>query len=137
MAVTAITGRLHGSVVHLGPSNEKSAPAASAREAMCITCSWATVSEDHLIDLARGAELLELSFGNDRDSRGVERAGKGVRIASTGNSGDLRRRKGDHLYAPIVTEYNVEIVKIAPGGTDNDDATTPGVPITPFGRLVR
>jgi hypothetical protein len=96
-----------------------------------------TVSEDHLIDLVRDAQLVELGFGNDRDSRGVERAGKGGRVASTGNPGDLRRRKGDHLHARIVTEYNIEIMKIAPGGTDNDDATARGVPITPFRRSVR
>ena len=41
-AVTAITGRAEASIVRCGPSNVKSAPAASAREAQCMTCSWVT-----------------------------------------------------------------------------------------------
>ena len=41
-AVIAITGRDETSMVRCGPSRAKSAPAASAREATCITCSWRT-----------------------------------------------------------------------------------------------
>ena len=41
-AVTAITGMHDDSMVRLGPSSMKSAPTASAREAICITCSCGT-----------------------------------------------------------------------------------------------
>ena len=41
-AVIAITGTDAVSMVRFGPSNVKSAPAASAREATCITCACGT-----------------------------------------------------------------------------------------------
>ena len=40
-AVTAITGLTLFSIVDLGPSRVKSAPAASAIDALCMTVSWA------------------------------------------------------------------------------------------------
>ena len=41
-AQTATTGLLLGSMVRREPTMQKSAPAAWAREARCITCSWDT-----------------------------------------------------------------------------------------------
>ena len=41
-ADTATTGTRASSAVRFGPRSVKSAPAASAREARCITCSWLT-----------------------------------------------------------------------------------------------
>ena len=41
-ADTAITGTLARSIVRSGPSSVKSAPAARAREATCITCACGT-----------------------------------------------------------------------------------------------
>src|SRR5581483_507612 len=41
-ADTAITGTSAASIVRCAPSSTKSAPAASTREARCITCAWLT-----------------------------------------------------------------------------------------------
>ena len=41
-AHTDTTGRLDTSIVSRVPSSRKSAPAATARDARCMTCSWET-----------------------------------------------------------------------------------------------
>ncbi len=72
VAPTAITGRLLGSIVRAGPRRLKSAPAARAREAACMTVSSADVAvgEDHRVDLLVADEALELLLGDDRDAPG-------------------------------------------------------------------
>jgi hypothetical protein len=80
-AETAITGTWAVSMVCRGPSSSKLAPAASAREARCIT--WAVgnvaVGENHLVDPVGQAELLQFALIHNGDALRVEgtRQGQG------------------------------------------------------------
>jgi hypothetical protein len=56
----------------------------------------------------------------------IEGSGKLRRIAAIIDVGDLSRREGDHLMAGVVPEDDVEVVEVAAGGTEDDDAGTTG-----------
>ena len=79
-AQTATTGLAAWSIVRSGPSSRKSAPAARARDAVCITSSWERSEYERTTSSTRSVadQLLELGLGADRDPVRVERPGEGA-----------------------------------------------------------
>ena len=83
------------------------------------------IGEHHLVDGVAAAQRLKLGFIYDVDAVGIVRSGQHGRIAAAGNAGNLRRSECHHLGRRLVPIHDVEIMEIAAGGADNDDASSP------------
>ena len=79
------------------------------------------VGEHALVDLELLDELGEVGLGVDRDSLRVELAGEGGRVLAVVDVGDLRRGEGHDVVVLVVAEEGVEVVEVAPRGSDDDD----------------
>ena len=86
------------------------------------------IGEDHLIDRLGAADVLERAFILDGDAIGIEFAGQRRRITPPGDAGDLRGGEGDHPHRGIIAIDHIEIVEIAPGGAEDQDAARPRDP---------
>ena len=80
------------------------------------------VGEHHLVDAPFAAERLQLGFIENGNALGVARSGQLRRVAAPGDAGDLRCGEGHHLERRIVAVDEVEVVEIAPGGAEDQDA---------------
>ena len=123
-AQMATHGFLEASSVSCGATSRKSAPAASAREAMCITCSCETSEYENTTSFAcvLGDDLLELRLGPDRDAHRIPVPGQLVRVDAPLDVRDLGGRERDDLVRVRVAEEDVEVVEVAAGGADDDHA---------------
>ena len=65
-AHTATTGFVAPSIVRSGPRSRKSTPAASAREAMCITSSWERSEYDSTTSSTPSARISSSSSASGR-----------------------------------------------------------------------
>ena len=116
-AVTATTGREASSIVARGPSRAKSAPAASTRDALCITSSWLVrVREHDGIHAALAHELRELLLGamGMPAGRGAGERGRYVRPSIPS---DLGRGESDDPDGVVLAEHGVEVVEVATAGS--------------------
>src|SRR3989304_4760643 len=84
------------------------------------------VGEDDLVDAARPDQVLPALLREDGDAGGVERPGELRRVGAAGDVGDLRRREADDLVGGRVAEDDVEVVEIAAGGAQDEDAPSRG-----------
>ena len=84
-----ITGTLDANCVRSAPSNQKSAPAATAREARCISVAMrdVAVGEDDDIDVFVADDLFHLVFFEDRNSVGIKLARQFGGITASAMSG--------------------------------------------------
>ena len=80
-----------------------------------------TVREHDVIDLMLADELHQLLFRLDGDSLGIKMSGQLGRIASVIDVRNLGGGEGDDLVCGIVAIQDVEVVKIPPGGTHDED----------------
>ena len=80
------------------------------------------VREDHLVDLVLFDQRLQLILWIDLDAIGVKLAGQLWRILAPIDIGNLRCRERDHVVTRIIAEVGIEIVKIAPSRTHNNDS---------------
>src|SRR3954467_602207 len=76
---------------------------------------------DH-IDLLGADQQLHFFFVDDGNAVGIKRTGKFRWIPAAGNVGDLGGGKGDDLVVAVIAEQAVEIVKIAAGCAEYDNA---------------
>ena len=65
-AQTETTGRVLSSMVRAGPSRAKSAPAAMARLAACMTCSWLTSLYANTTVSTRRSRIRVSSFASGK-----------------------------------------------------------------------
>ena len=83
------------------------------------------------MSMARSAtRRFEFLFLHDGNAVGIERPGQLGRVAASGDVGDLGGGKSHHLVLGIVTEQGVEIVKIAAGCAEDDNALHGFLPLT-------
>ena len=81
------------------------------------------VREDDLVDALGRDDVDELGLGPDGDAVGVTGPGELGRVAAVVDAGDLRRREGHDLRAPVGAKDGVEVVEIASAGSGDDDPT--------------
>lgn len=79
------------------------------------------VGEHDRVDALLGDDPTELRLGVDRDALGISRAGQCRRVAPIGDARDLGRREGDDRDTGILAVDDVEVVKIAPCCTHDQD----------------
>ena len=79
------------------------------------------VREDDLVDALVADEPLELVLGDDRDPGGVAVARQLGRVDAAVDVRDLGGGERDDLDVLAAPVEEVEVVKIAPGGADDDD----------------
>ncbi len=84
------------------------------------------VGEDDLLDLPITAEGVQLRLVDDRNALGIKHAGELRRIAAAADAGNLRSGERDHLPRRVVAVDDVEVVEVAAGGAEDDDAPTRG-----------
>jgi len=89
-----------------------------------------TVRKYHLVHLVFPNQVLQFAFRVNRNSFRVQRSSKLSRIAATFNVGNLCRRKCHNFVILVVTEENIEVVKVAPSGAH--DESTNGHTDTPL-----
>lgn len=80
------------------------------------------VREDDLIDGLLAADRVERGLRLDRDAIAVERTGQHWRVTAVADAWNLRPREGDHLGAGIVAVDDVEVVEVAAGRANDDNA---------------
>jgi len=80
-----------------------------------------TIGKGDPVDTVLADESVQVLLGIDGQTLGVERACQLRRINTFIDVGDLRRRESDNFIERIVSEADVEIVKISPGCTHNKD----------------
>ena len=99
------------------------------------------VGEHDRVDALAAADRFELGLVLDRDAVRIARAGQAGGIAAAGDARDLRRREGDDLAGGIVAIDDVEVVEVAAGRAQDDDASQVcvmhGVPCTGDARRER
>jgi hypothetical protein len=81
------------------------------------------VREHGLVHVELGDDLLELGLGADRDPVGIEVSRQRRRITPAGDVGDLRGRERHDFDLRVGSKAYVEVVKIAAGRTEDDDAS--------------
>ena len=79
------------------------------------------IGEHRLVDLLTLEELLKLTFRHDGYALRIEYAGKIRRIPAVSDIGNLRSREGHNAHGGVISEYAIEVVKIAPCGAHDDD----------------
>jgi hypothetical protein len=79
------------------------------------------VGEDDVGHAQVSDQLPKVLLGEYRDALGIEASGELRRVATAVNAGYLRRGERDDLPVRIIAVMNVEVVKIAPGGTHDED----------------
>ncbi len=79
------------------------------------------VAEPHLIDVVLLDHIFEIRLRKDRNTAGIERPGelRGIRPAL--DVRDLGGSEGHHLVVLVVAIQTVEVMKIAPSRTHDDD----------------
>jgi len=80
------------------------------------------IGEDDEVYLVLDDQLLEVVFGEDWDAVGILRSGELRRVLPARDVGDLSSGESDHLVRGVVAVQDVEVVKVPPGGTENNDA---------------
>ena len=123
-AQTEMTGTLAANCVCSAPSSQKSAPAATARDARCIE-RWIrhiAVGEHRDINVLVADDFFHPVLFDDRNAHGITRAGQLRRIMSSCNVWDLGCGEGDYFKFRVVTEYYVEIMKISSSSTKDEDS---------------
>ena len=80
------------------------------------------VGEDRAVDLEIADQPLQLGLRIDVDALGIERAGELFGVAAAVDSGNLRRSEADDLEVGVVAKEDVEVVKVAPSGAQNQDS---------------
>lgn len=81
------------------------------------------VGKPGFFDPFRSNEILEFLFREDRDPFGVVGPRKLRRVGTSRNRRDLGGREGHDLNTRIVPEEDVEVVEVATGGSQDDDAS--------------
>jgi hypothetical protein len=71
------------------------------------------------------AQRFKLALREDRNAGRVERTSKRCWIVAACNSCDLGRRESHDVSSRIVAKNDIEIVEVASGCSDNDDAAPP------------
>ena len=83
------------------------------------------VSKDHLVNLQVADQFDQVGFGENLDAFGIELAGQLRRVQASLDVGDLRRGERHHFIVGVVAKVDVEVVKVAPGGS-HDEHTSLG-----------
>ena len=80
------------------------------------------ISEDDLFDLIFFDQFKQVGLGKDGDALRIEFPSKLRWISATLDIGDLGCSKCNHFIVLIVTEIDIEVVEVAPGGA-HDEST--------------
>src|SRR5947209_17831472 len=79
------------------------------------------VRKNYSIDLVLGNELFKIAFIANRYACGVQGTGQLRRVTPISNIRNLCRRESDDSKLLIVAKYNIEVMEISPGSTQNDE----------------
>jgi hypothetical protein len=81
------------------------------------------VGEDHFVDLEIADVLFEVLLVQDRNPLGVPFPGELGGVAAPGDIRDLGGGEGHDLILGASTVIGVEVVKVAPGGAQDQDTS--------------
>ena len=84
------------------------------------------VGKDHLLNFLFDNQRFEFFFCVDGNTAGVERSAQRWRVATVFDSRDLSRGERHDFVFGVVTEADIESVKISPCRTHNEDALPVG-----------
>ena len=77
------------------------------------------VGKNDGVDLLVGDDLLQIFLFKNGDALGIKAAGKFRRILPARNVGNLGRCEGHYVVVKVVAEERVEVVEVAPGGSED------------------
>ena len=86
------------------------------------------VGKGNQVDLVFSDQIDNIRFRMDGDPIGIKATSKIRGITPVFDIGDLGRSKGNNIVSYVVSEINIEIVKVASGGSHDDHVFFHGCP---------